>query len=188
MNRPDSAEAELAQMSIFVVKKQYRVLTNNDSADLASEQRLFSFNDLVHCACFPDFLSNQKSMKQIAKCSSLLLQYEWILQKMSVAFDEAQVAASSDKLITTRNTEQFTLEIKADNSNSEQVYLLLSLKPSLFKSLEHENGLFLHCILKDEFKVVRFNHVIDGQAQILLEKSGGLYTMLSDANAKIYLC
>jgi hypothetical protein len=188
MTKVNDARDELAQMSIFAVKQQVRGLTNKKREEGDNKQRAVSFNDLVHCACFPESISNQKAMKEIGRCPSLLLQYEWVLQKMSVAFDEAQVAASSDKLITKRNTEQFTLEIKPDNSNHEQVYLLLSLEASMIESSEYENGLFLNCILNDELTVVCFKHVIDGQAQIVLEKNGKIFTMLSDANTKLYLC
>lgn len=188
MNKANNTQADLAQMSMFVVKQQYRGLTNRELTSASSKKRFLSFSDLVHCACFPDAISNQKAMQEVVKTPNLLLQYEWILKKMSIAFEQAQVAASSDKLVTARANEQFTLEIKSDSSNKQQAYLLLSLEPSVFDKLKNENGLFLHCILKDDFKVVHFKHLIDGQAQIVLEKSGTLFAMLSNVNTKMYLC
>jgi hypothetical protein len=188
MNKANNTQADLAQMSMFVVKQQYRGLTDRELASASSKKRLLSFNDLVHCACFPNVISNQKAMQEVVKDPSLLLQYEWILKRMSIAVEQAQVAASSDNLVSNRSNEQFTLEIKPDSSNKQQAYLLLSLEPSAFKSSKNENGLFLHCILKDDFKVIHFKHLIDGQAQIVLEKSGNLYAMLSNVNTKMYLC
>jgi hypothetical protein len=188
------------QSAVFVVKQQYKQLAHGAFVTQASETlksdkkavslqtRRISFAELVHCACFPFATKSQKRMHVIKRDISLYTQYEWILEKVSFASSSEQVAASTDSKIMSRTTDYFDFQIKPDNSNTEQVHLLLSLKQVQEKNSTYAKGVFLHCMLKDEFKVLHFANVLDGQAQIIIEKDSETYHLITSPNTKLYLC
>jgi hypothetical protein len=188
------------QSAVFVVKQQYKQLAHGAFVTQASETlksdkkavslqtRRISFAELVHCACFPFATKSQKRMHVIKRDISLYTQYEWILEKVSFASSSEQVAASTDSKIMSRTTDYFDFQIKPDNSNTEQVHLLLSLKQVQENNSTYAKGVFLHCMLKDEFKVLHFANVLDGQAQIIIEKDSETYHLITSPNTKLYLC
>jgi hypothetical protein len=199
-NGASTSSLDPRQASVFVIKQQYKRLTNGAfvtdvSATLEGHKkgiplrtRRISFAELVHCACFPFATKSQKLMHVIKKEVSLYTQYEWILEKVSFASSSEQVAASTASKIMSRTTDYFDFQIKPDNSNVAQVHLLLSLKQAQENDLAYAKGVFLHCILNDEFKVLHFENVLDGQAQIIIEKDSATYHLITSPNTKLYLC
>ncbi len=127
-------------------------------------------------------------MHVIKRDVSLYAQYGWILEKMSFASSGEQVAASTDSNIMSRTTDYFDFQIKPDSSNTEQVHLLLSLKQPQANNSTYAKGVFLHCMLNDEFMVLHFANVLDGQAQIIIEKDSETYHLITSPNTKLYLC
>jgi len=188
------------QAAIFVVKQQYKQLNYNASViqgrlslkgeepAISLQTRHISFAELVHCACFPFATKSQKLMHTIKKDVSLYTQYEWILGKVSFASSGEQVAASSASAIMSRTTDYFDFQIKPDQSNHRQVYLVLSLKQVQEKDSAYAKGVFLHCILEGEFKVLHFENILDGQAQIIIETDSDTYHLITSPNTKLYLC
>jgi hypothetical protein len=188
------------QAAIFKVKQQYKYLTGGvplaqvsvngegDELTISSANRRISFAELVRCACFPFAAKSQKLMLVIKSNASLHTQYEWVLGKLSFASSDEQVAASSDSQIMSRTTEYFDFQIRPDKSNNKQVHLLLSLKQTQANSSLYVKGVFLHCMLKNQFKVLHFQNVLDGRAQIIIEKDSATYHLITSPNAKLYLC
>ncbi|PKI02246.1 hypothetical protein [Glaciecola sp. 33A] len=188
------------QAAIFKVKQQYKCLTGGAPVAQVSEDgegdkpiislatRRISFAELVRCACFPFATKSQKLMPVIKSNVSLYTQYEWVLGKLSFASSGEQVAASSDSRIMSRTTEYFDFQIRPDKSNSKQVHLLLSLKQTQANTSLYVKGVFLHCMLKNQFKVLHFENVLDGRAQIIIEKDSATYHLITSPNTKLYLC
>jgi hypothetical protein len=172
------------QAIVFAAKQQYRQLTRRSLEPAAS----VSFSELVQCACFPLAAKSRKLMPVISNDLSLYTQYEWILRKMNIAQSLEQVAASSELKQMSRSTEKFDLQIKPDKSNSRQAHLLLSLKESNARDTAYPKGIFLHCVAKNEFELLHFENVLDGQAQLIIEKESRTFELLSSANTKLYLC
>lgn len=191
---------ERKQAAIFEVKQQYKCLTGGAPIAQVSENgegdklvislatRRISFAELVRCACFPFATKSQKLMSVIKSNASLYTQYEWVLSKLSFASSGEQVAASSDSQIMSRTTEYFDFQIRPDRSNNKQVHLLLSLKQTQANTSLYVKGVFLHCMLKNQFKVLHFENVLDGQAQIIIEKDSATYHLITSPNTKLYLC
>lgn len=206
MKSENGQPIERKKLSIFTVKQQYRGLTSElldvsrasgarthvaSIANAPTESNItekLSFNELVRCACFPFNEGSQQLMKAITMNTNLLVQYEWIIRKMSFACSAEQVAASSEKQVFERTTDAFTLQIKTDNSNSKQAYLLLSLRQAKVEEEDKLKGVFLHCMMEHQFHVISFENILDGQAQIMIEKESKAYELLTHPNAKIYLC
>jgi hypothetical protein len=188
------------QAAIFNVKQQYKRLTgvapvaqvsvNGEGEEqvIALLTRRIPFAELVRCACFPFSTKSQKLMPVIKSNASLYTQYEWVLGKISFASSGEQVAASSDSQIMSRTTAHFDFQIKPDKSNNKQVYLLLSLKQTQANTSLYDKGVFLHCMLKNQFKVLHFEFVLDAQAQIIIEKDSATYHLITSPNTKLYLC
>lgn len=186
--------------SIFVIRQQYRQLTyrasdvqveENSALNLqamTSQKRRISFAELVQCACFPMAKKSKQLMLVIAKNVSLYTQYEWILQRMSIAVSGEQVAASTDQQVMSRTTDNFDLKIKPDKSNNTHVHVLLSLKQSQIRHSAYSKGIFLHCMQGDSFKVIHFENVLDGQAQIVIAENSDTYELITSPNTKLYLC
>jgi hypothetical protein len=188
------------QSSIFVIRQQYRQLTRsaletqveenaafNAQTVRASKKRV-SFAELVQCACFPMSKKSKQLMLVIVKNVSLFTQYEWILQRMSIAISAEQVAASSNEQVMSRTNDNFDLQIKPDKSNNTQVHVLLSLKSMQSGHSAYSKGIFLHCMQGDLFKVIHFENIMDGQAQIVIEQDSAMYNLITSPNTKLYLC
>jgi hypothetical protein len=188
------------QSSIFVIRQQYRQLMRRASETQAeansalnvqamtSQKQRVSFAELVQCACFPMAKKSKQLMLVIAKNGSLYTQYEWILQRMSIAVSGEQVAASTDQQVLSRTTEFFDLQIKPDKSNNTHVHVLLSLKQLQIGHSAYSKGIFLHCMQGDSFKVIHFEHVLDGQAQIVITEDSETYDLITSPNTTLYLC
>jgi hypothetical protein len=43
-------------------------------------------------------------------------------------------------------------------------------------------------MLKNQFKVLHFENVLDGRAQIIIEKDSATYHLITSPNTKLYLC
>ncbi len=193
-------DVDVKQSSIFVIRQQYRELTrrvseaqvNENSAHnvqaMTSQKQRISFAELVQCACFPMAKKSKQLMLFITKNASLYTQYEWILQRMSIAVSGEQVAASTGQQVLSRTTDNFDLKIKPDKSNNTHVHVLLSLKQSQIGHSAYSKGIFLHCMLGDSFKVIHFENVLDGQAQIVIAEDSDTYDLLTSPNTKLYLC
>ena len=193
-------DVDAKQSSIFVIRQQYRQLTRRTSETqieenaalnvqaMTSQKQRVSFAELVQCACFPMAKKSKNLMLVIAKNVSLYTQYEWILQRMSIAVSGEQVAASTDQKVLSRTTDNFDLKIKPDKSNNTQAHVLLSLKESQIGHSAYSKGIFLHCMQGDSFKVIHFENVLDGQAQIVIAEDSDTYDLLTSPNTKLYLC
>lgn len=193
-------DIDAKQSSIFVIRQQYRQLTHRASEAqveensalnvqaMTSQKQRISFAELVQCACFPMAKKSKQLMLVIAKNVSLYTQYEWILRRMSIAISGEQVAASTDQKILSRTTDNFDLQIKPDKSNNTHMHVLLSLKQSQIRHSAYSKGIFLHCMQGDSFKVIHFENVLDGQAQIVIVDDSDTYDLLTSPNTKLYLC
>jgi len=191
---------DAAQSSIFVIRQQYRQLKRsaldnqveeNSAANAKSirgPNKRVSFAELVQCACFPSSSRSKQLMLVIAKNVSLFTQYEWILQRMSIAVSAEQVAASTNEQVMSRTNDNFDLQIKPDKSNNTQAHVLLSLKTMQSGHSAYSKGIFLHCMQGDLFKVIHFENVMDGQAQIVIEQDSAAYNLITSPNTKLYLC
>lgn len=193
-------DIDASQFAIFVRRQQYRQLTRHAALTRADEkhkltvqaknsmQQRVSFAELVQCACFPLAKTSKQLMLVIVKSVSLYAQYEWILKRMSIAASVEQVAASTSQRIMFRTTDKFDLQIKPDKSNNTHVLVLLSLKQLQNANSAYSQGIFLHCIQGDLFKVIHFEHVLDGQAQIVITQESAVYDLITSLNTKLYLC
>lgn len=191
---------DAAQSSIFVIRQQYRQLTRSASESQVEEnsalnaktiqtpEKTVSFAELVQCACFPMSKRSKQLMLVITKNVSLFTQYEWILKKMCIALSAEQVAAGTNEQVMSRTNDDFDLQIKPDKSNNTQVHVLLSLTPMKSAHSVYSKGIFLHCMQGDLFKVIHFENVMDGQAQIVIEQDSATYNLITSPNTKLYLC
>ncbi|MBF7073065.1 hypothetical protein ISG33_06595 [Glaciecola sp. MH2013] len=185
-NKPtkQSKEQSAFSESLFVATQQLRELKQKGSS---SNQKLL-FNDLVFCAQLPGTERAKEILKTINTNLALRSQYIRVLEQLCWDDSAKQVSASTSDLITQRDSARFSLRLKPDPINPDQVYVLLTLKmhdSDVSSSMEH--GVFLHLLLDKQFTVFHFPKPIEGTAQKLIEKQSRLYTVLSHPDTHMFL-
>ena len=168
--------------SLFVAKQQLRVLTGRVPTDISQTRPLF--NDLVYCACRPQSILAKKTLSLINQQDELAQQFAWILNKLSYSHSDAQVAASTQTAIEHRSNDKFEIRIKQDKLNSNQAYIILTLKSDIPNT---EQGLYLHLLLNNKFFVLHFPELFDNQTQLVIDKDSQTYALLCHAETQIFI-
>jgi hypothetical protein len=180
--------------SVFVAKQQLRSL--NESTSETAEQKQGTprllFNDLVYCACCPNTSKSQLLLARINESLPLRAQYRWVLEKVSMSISDVQIAASTNTAISYRETDVFSLNLKADPLQSAQMYVVLTLKDAALAQYRPSDSatmpaVFLHCLRHDEFRVLTFPEFTQGRTQCLIETTSDIYDILSDEETQIFL-
>jgi hypothetical protein len=190
MNNKSAPEKtlQLAQQ-IFCANSAYQALQYKMESSPEVSKSTLLFNDLVQLVKGNNQQSFIEKTPELMKVINSNLKWRRIYMQLVQQFKFAecgmQAAASSNEILPSRITEQFTLKFKRDKNYETQVYVILSI---INPAEHHQNKMItLHININEQLYCVYFPALSDGRSQLLMEDNNNTFKLLTDPNSHLYL-
>lgn len=200
-NTPDTKSSNsqphtlLLAQQLFCANTAYSSLTDasltNETLHKNSDHQndIVLFNDIVQLVkgnVNVRFVERAPSIfKKINADITLRKAYLTLVQQLQFANSAAQAAASSDEVMPSRITDNFSLKFKRDIAHPSQVYVILTIN----NPTEHHlnQAVPLHITLGDTVDCFYFPRISDGRSQLLFNDDDQQLKLITNNNSHIYI-